>query len=216
MIGSTYIIYAQTFLLLALLLLIYRIIGVFIVQKRLYYVLFGFAALTAATALGLKMVYPGFSQLFYTNPIVMVYDWMRVVSVAGVLCGLALYIRNSKPVINQSPVILSFLPVLLLAIQPLVMETIVLKEMLMQIYMGGSLFVGLLIFGRNDYLNKRFSWLMGGLILLLIAYAGVVTGRAFLNASTLYVLTCLFAGLGTIFISLEFGFIRRSMTNSIN
>ena len=67
-------------------------------------------------------------------------DWSYTIAIVALLIGLGLAIRESKPVINQSPQVLSYLPVLLLVVHPLVQDTLVIRELLLDLYTISAFF----------------------------------------------------------------------------
>ncbi|MDX1639473.1 MAG: hypothetical protein R3281_16020, partial [Balneolaceae bacterium] len=69
------------------------------------------------------------------------------ISISLLLCGLALLIRESKPVFAQFPLIYAGAPLLLIFSYWLVRNSFAIKEWLLSIYQGGAILVALLMFG---------------------------------------------------------------------
>jgi hypothetical protein len=122
------------------------------------------------SALAVRIIYHDFSGLMHIAKPVLLYDYLRVGGIAFMLSYLGLQIRADKPQINRAPVLLSFLPLLLIIVHPLISHTIVLKETLLKMYLGGSLVIALLYFGLNTFNKKSLTREFSATIVLLVAF----------------------------------------------
>jgi hypothetical protein len=119
-------------------------------------------------ALSVRIIYNDFVGLMHISKPVMLYDYMRVAGVSLLLSYMGLQIREDKPLINRAPVLLSFLPLLLIAVHPLVSDTILLKETLLKMYFGGALVVSLLYFSLISF---KQQYLIKELIAVIVFFA---------------------------------------------
>lgn len=97
-------------------------------------------------------------------------DWIMMISIILMLCGLGVMIRYSKPKITRAPVILSYLPVLLLFVHPLVVDTIILKSVLINFYHGGGLLIALMMFTIKSLDNSKHYAVLVGVIIISVGY----------------------------------------------
>ena len=99
-----------------------------------------------------------------------VMEWAAIISISFLLSGLAVLIRQSKPVFARFPLVYAGMPLLLIITYWLVKDTLAIKEWLMSIYQGGALLVGLLMYGVHSYRANRFKYLFGSIVLFLITF----------------------------------------------
>jgi hypothetical protein len=121
-----------------------------------------------------RISYNDFNGLMHIAKPVLLYDYLRVGGVACLLCYLGVQIREDKPPINRAPVLLSFLPLLLLGVHPLVSDTIVLKETLLKMYFGGALIISILYYGLNSLKRKTLTKELFAAIIFLVAFMNFV------------------------------------------
>ncbi len=96
-----------------------------------------------------------------------------VTAVSFVLCGLAVFIRESKPVFAQFPLIYAAVPLLLIVSYLFVKDSFAIKEWLISIYQGGALLVALMMYGTHSYRNRDLhyvKYLLSAAIILTITY----------------------------------------------
>lgn len=98
-------------------------------------------------------------------------EWTSIIAISFLLSGLAVLIRESKPVFAQFPLIYAALPLLLVFSYWLVKDTLAIKEWLMSIFQGGALLVALLMYGVHSYRRNYFSYTLGAVALFLITFA---------------------------------------------
>jgi hypothetical protein len=105
-------------------------------------------------------------QLLYIR----VKDWIMMISIILMLCGLGVMIRYSKPKITRAPVILSYLPVLLLFVHPFVVDTIILKSVLINFYHGGGLLIALMMYTIKSLDNPKYYAVLVGVVIISVGY----------------------------------------------
>lgn len=166
-----YFLYGLT--VLALFILLYRII-LWIAYKRMPSDILMFLAILGF----LVFVNSSFLQEtpYFTNQYVffLIVDWSYITAIVSVLIGLGLAIRESKPKINQSPQILSFLPVLLLIVHPLIQETLVIRELLLDLYTLSAFLIAIGLLTLEYFRRGNFGVLLSGTCIL---FAGFIIQR---------------------------------------
>ncbi|MEL7834589.1 hypothetical protein [Fodinibius sp. Rm-B-1B1-1] len=99
-----------------------------------------------------------------------IFEWGHITSLAFILSSLAIFIRESKPVFAQFPMVYTALPLLIIISYLLVQDTYALKTWLLAIYQGGAILVGLLMYSVYTYRRSEYRLILGGVILFLISY----------------------------------------------
>lgn len=107
------------------------------------------------------------SNTFYASQIV---EWGHILLLSFVLSSLAIFIRQSKPVFAQFPLIYAGLPFLIVISYFLVKDTYALKEWLISIYQGGAILVGLLMYSVYSYRDQRHWVILAGMVLFTGVY----------------------------------------------
>ena len=97
-------------------------------------------------------------------------EWGHVVSLAFVLSSLAVFIRESKPVFAQLPLLYTAFPLLIVISYILVHDTYALKRWLIAIYQGGAILVSLLMYSVYTYRRKEYTMVLLGVVLFLLSY----------------------------------------------
>ena len=98
-------------------------------------------------------------------------EWGNLLAIVFVLCALFVVIRNSKPVFARFPLYMTGMPLLGVLFYPLINDATVVKDLLMILYQGGALLVGILIFGINQFILKNRTVLLVGVMILSASYA---------------------------------------------
>jgi hypothetical protein len=134
-----------------------------------------FLGLTIASAIFTVMQFSVLLDFLIEDPNVAVaaefiVEWGHVTSLAFVLSSLAIFIRESKPVFAQFPMIYTALPLLIIISYLLVQDTYAIKTWLLVIYQGGAITVALLMYAVYTYRRTEYSFVLAGIILFLIAY----------------------------------------------
>jgi hypothetical protein len=99
-----------------------------------------------------------------------VYQWIRISAVTTLLCGMGVLVRNAKPNLTRAPLALAFLPLLLLLVHPFIIDTILLKDVLISMYHGGALLIAFMMFSVLRTKNSGFIIIIGGCFIFLGAY----------------------------------------------
>ncbi len=134
-----------------------------------------FLGLTIASAIFMVMQFSVFLDYLMADPNVTVaaefiVEWGHVTSLAFVLSSLAIFIRESKPVFAQFPMIYTALPLLIIISYLLVQDTYAIKTWLLVIYQGGAITVALLMYSVYTYRRTEYAFILTGVILFLISY----------------------------------------------
>lgn len=97
-------------------------------------------------------------------------EWGHIIALAFVLSALAVFIRQSKPVFAQFPLVYAALPLLIIFSYILVQNTYALKEWLLSIYQAGAILVALLMYAIYTYREQRYVYILAGVVLFLFTY----------------------------------------------
>jgi hypothetical protein len=134
-----------------------------------------FLGLTIASAIFTVMQLSVFLDHLIADPSVtaaaqFIVEWGHITSLAFVLSSLAIFIRESKPVFAQFPMIYTALPLLIVISYVLVQDTVAIKTWLLAIYQGGAITVGLLMYSVYTYRRTDYAFILGGMVIFLISY----------------------------------------------
>lgn len=113
--------------------------------------------------------FPKISTLFNAN---LILEWLNISGIAFILSGLALLIYNSKPPFARFPIILCYVPLLIIFTYYFAMNTLVLKEWLLMIYQGGALLVALLMFSM--LIKKKLDYLIILMGLIIVSFSFIL------------------------------------------
>lgn len=97
-------------------------------------------------------------------------EWGHIVSLAFILSALAIFIRQSKPVFAQFPLVYAALPLLIIFSYILVQNTYALKDWLLSIYQAGAILVALLMYSVYTYKEQRYMYILSGAVLFLFTF----------------------------------------------
>ncbi|MFU8860724.1 MAG: hypothetical protein ACNA8K_09885 [Cyclonatronaceae bacterium] len=111
-----------------------------------------------------------FEGEFYRMVALSVMEWSRMSAIAVAMCGLIFLNRNARPGITRFPVLFCWVPLLLIPVYALVVNTIFLKEVLLGIYEAGSIIVALLMYGLFLSRDRKYLLIVAGLLILLSGY----------------------------------------------
>ncbi|MDX1619110.1 MAG: hypothetical protein R3224_10020 [Balneolaceae bacterium] len=115
----------------------------------------------------LEAVLNAFNMTIYAGQLS---EWFEIIAVSFILSGLALLIRESKPVFAQFPLIYTAVPLLVVVSYWLVKDTLAIKEWLMSIYQGGALLVAILMYGVHSYRIPQFIYTFAASLFFLITF----------------------------------------------
>lgn len=97
-------------------------------------------------------------------------EWGHITALAFVLSSLTIFIRESKPVFAQFPMLYTALPLLIVISYVLVQDTYALKNWLVAIYQAGAIIVALLMYSVYTYRNNEYGIILAGIALFLLSY----------------------------------------------
>lgn len=106
----------------------------------------------------------------FTSAVEFIVEWGHVTCLAFILSSLAVFIRESKPVFAQFPMLYTGLPLLIIISYILVKDTYALKTWLIAIYQGGAITVSLLMYSVYTYRRNEYAMILSGVIIFLISY----------------------------------------------
>lgn len=134
-----------------------------------------FLGLTIASGIFMVMQFSVFLDQLMADPNVtaaseFIIEWGHVTCLAFILSSLAIFIRESKPVFAQFPMIYTALPLLIIVSYLLVQDTYAIKTWLLIIYQGGAITVALLMYAVYTYRRSEYAFVLGAVILLMIAF----------------------------------------------
>lgn len=135
-------------------------------SKKIFHFSLAVTALFLAI-IGISGYLPEFFPVMNAEFIV---EWATVFSVGFLLTGIAALIRDSKLLHTDFPKYLTFFPLLIILIYPLVIEAVVIKKMIIAIYQGGAIIIGLLIYGYKASEKGEYGYLVVGLVFFSITY----------------------------------------------
>jgi hypothetical protein len=105
-----------------------------------------------------------------TAAVAFIVEWGHIICLAFILSSLAVFIRESKPVFAQFPLLYTALPLLIVISYVLVHDTYALKTWLIAIYQGGAITVSLLMYSVYTYRRNEYLMILSGVVVFLIAY----------------------------------------------
>jgi hypothetical protein len=97
-------------------------------------------------------------------------EWGRMSGIAIIMSALIILIREEKPSITRFPVIFCWIPLLLVPVYALVMNSIFLKEILLGIYEAGSMLVALLMYSLFLSRDRKYLFTVIGISVLIIGF----------------------------------------------
>lgn len=98
------------------------------------------------------------------------FEWGKLIAVTFYISGLLALIRDSKPVFARFPFYLTMLPFVSFLFFPLIIDSIVIKNLINLIYQGGALAVTVLIFSLNQAKKRRRRYFIIGISSVIASY----------------------------------------------
>ncbi|WP_020402931.1 hypothetical protein [Gracilimonas tropica] len=138
------------------------LLRLYIQRKDLLISYFGLAAISITV--------PYFVDLFEFNLPFDLFEWGKLISITFYISGLLVLIRDSKPVFARFPAYLTALPFVSFLFFPLIIDSIVIKDLINAIYQGGALVVTLLVFALNQAKERKRRYYIIGISCIGIAY----------------------------------------------
>ncbi|MEX2477415.1 MAG: hypothetical protein WD357_03195 [Gracilimonas sp.] len=142
----------------------FRLFKLFLKRRSLLELYFSLAGLTISI--------PYFLDLFQVEPISVLFQWGKLISITIYISGLLVLIRESKPAFARFPLYLTALPFVSFLFFPLIIDSIVIKDLINAIYQGGALAVTVLVFTLNQARQKGRRYYIIGLSLISASYIG--------------------------------------------
>lgn len=97
-------------------------------------------------------------------------EWGHVLCLSFILSALTVFIRESKPVFAQFPMLYSALPLLIVVSYILVTDTYAIKQWLISIYQGGAITVAILMYSVYSFRKREYTPVLGGVGLFCITF----------------------------------------------
>lgn len=113
---------------------------------------------------------PYFTDLFMIELPINLFEWGKLISITVYISGLLVLIRESKPIFARFPQYLTALPFVSFLFFPIIVDSIVIKDLLNAIYQGGAIIVTMLVFTLNQAKKNNRRYYVLGLSLLGLAY----------------------------------------------
>ncbi|HKK46216.1 MAG TPA: hypothetical protein VJ964_11895 [Balneolaceae bacterium] len=134
-----------------------------------------FLGLTIAASIFFVMELSVFLKLVVVNPAFVtasnfIVEWGQVLCLAFILSSLAIFIRESKPVFAQFPMLYTGLPLLIVISYFLVKDTYALKKWLLMIYQGGAITVAIFMYAIYTYRKSEYTLVLLGTCFFLLSY----------------------------------------------
>lgn len=105
-----------------------------------------------------------------TTVVGFILEWGHLICLAFILSALAVFVRESKPVFAQFPLIYTALPLFIIISYFFVYDSIVLKKWMFFLYQGGALLVSLMMYGLYSYRSRTYLIILAGIGLFLLCY----------------------------------------------
>jgi len=150
----------------------YNLISLTLQENRLKYLGLTIASALLAIVQLAVLVKFSINAPAVTHTSSLITEWGHITCLAFVLSSLAVFIRESKPVFAQFPLLYTAFPLLIVLSYLLVKDTYALKTWLLVIYQGGAITVSMLMY--LVYTNRRseYAMILSGVVVLLLTYVG--------------------------------------------
>lgn len=113
---------------------------------------------------------PYFFDLFQIEVPFNLFEWGRLLAITVYISGLLVLIRDSKPIFARFPQYLTALPFVSFLFFPLIIDSMVIKDLINAVYQGGALVVTVLVFTVNLAKKRGRRYYIVGLSLVIAAY----------------------------------------------
>ena len=97
------------------------------------------------------------------------HDWLKLCAQVVLLSGLGLLIRHSKPKVTRAPVVLAFLPFLLIFAYPLIMDTFIIKQFMFSLLYSGAAIISILMYSILTYSERNYQIVLLSSVFFTIA-----------------------------------------------
>jgi uncharacterized membrane protein len=116
------------------------------------------------------IIIPYLLDLFQFQTVVDIFQWGKLIAVTFYISGLLVLIRESKPVFARFPIYLTALPFVSFLFFPLIIDSIVIKDLINAIYQGGALIVTVLVFTLRQAKERNRRYYIIGISCISAAY----------------------------------------------
>lgn len=147
---------------ITLLITLYTLLKQYIRRRSLVDLYFGISALILCVAYSFHLLELQTSQF--------IMNWGKLVSVTFYISGLLVLIRESKPLFARFPLYLTALPFVSFIFFPMIIDSIIIKDLVNGIYQGGALIVTILVFTVNKANAAGRRYYILGLSLVSLAF----------------------------------------------
>ncbi len=141
-------------------------IRLYSLTKRIFHFCLGISAVFLSL-IGISWPLEGFFPVLSASFIT---DWSTIFSVSFLLSACAALIRDLKPVFSRFPRLFTFLPLLLIAVYPFIIDTGMFKDWLVALYQFGAIIICLLVFSYKTYENSDYGYLLVGIFIFFITF----------------------------------------------
>jgi len=97
-------------------------------------------------------------------------EWSTVFTVAFLLSAAAALVRDFKPVFSRFPKTFTFIPLVLIVIYPMIIDTLVVKYWVLGLYQGSALLIALLIYSYKTYEKSEYAYMLVGVAFFAITF----------------------------------------------
>lgn len=111
-----------------------------------------------------------FATSAVTTVVGFIIEWGHLICLAFILSALAVFVRESKPVFAQFPLVYTTLPLFIIISYFFVYDSIVLKKWLFFLYQGGALMISLMMYGLYSYRSRTYVVILAGIGLFFLAF----------------------------------------------
>lgn len=147
---------------------------------------------------------PYLFDLFQIETPIDLFQWGKLIAVTIYISGLLVLIRKSKPVFARFPQYLTALPFVSFLFFPLIIDSIVIKDLINAIYQGGALAVTVLVFTLNQARKQRRRYYIIGISCVGAAYLSYWLIFKRMNIPELYWISEILLSVGILFTTFRF------------
>ena len=140
----------------------YLLYSIYRSHDRPLFLIFLAAVITNSLSYIVHLTGLGTSELWFT--------WTSFLAIVFCICGLLVFIRNSKPVFARFPLFLTALPLLSILFFPLVMRSLVINDLINGIFQGGAIASAVILFSLDHFSSKFREYFFSGMLLITAAF----------------------------------------------
>lgn len=175
---------------------IFLLLKLFIQRRSLLITYFGLASIT--------ITIPYLIDLFQFEMMFDLFQWGKLISITFYISGLLVLIRESKPIFARFPAYLTALPFVSFLFFPLIIDSIVIKNLINAIYQGGALVVTVLVFTLNQAKQSKRRYYIIGISSIGLAYLSYWVILRQMNMTDFYWISEILLSVGILFTVIRF------------